>query len=420
MIEYKGKYAEAKVFLNMVEETAASQIMSLLNHPISENANPRFMPDTHAGAGCVIGTTMLVGNIVIPNLVGVDIGCGVFVFELGDKDINLVKLDNFIHNDISSGYNVNNKIDPLLHDNWYNIEADVEEISVKIKTAGFPKGGGNFERHKRALGSMGGGNHFFEIAKDSSGVNFLLIHSGSRKFGQEVALHHQKKAQNYVEEKHIHVDRNLSYLEGVDAREYLEDMLVAQHFAILNRIALAKCILDFLDFKMDCWDMFKSDKSFETVHNYIDHENNILRKGAVSAQLEERLMIPFNMLFGSFLCKGKGNADWNFSAPHGAGRLMSRKRAKVELNIEDFREEMYEAGVFSTCINKSTLDESPRAYKDAQEIEKLIEPTVEIIDHLEPIYNYKDSTVDESEEGKSYDRRMVEKYLDWREWRRYH
>jgi len=370
MIEVNGKFGNAKIFNDLVDETSLSQIYHLLSSPIAKNANIRIMPDIHAGAGCVIGSTFEIGDIVIPGVVGVDIGCGVLAINLGKIDIDFSALDNFIRNNIPSGFSVNN-----------NIEADVKidsgigkrmlDIAVKIEL--------DYGRDVRSLGTLGGGNHFIEIDKDENNNKWLLIHSGSRNFGLKIANYHQKKANESCGGKM----EGLAYLSGDMADEYYEDMKVAQEFAILNRVTMSKKIIDYLE--------VDSIEKIESVHNYINFDDGIVRKGAISAKEGEPVIIPLNMADGAIIGTGKGNEDWNFSAPHGAGRLMSRSKAKETINLEDFQKVMDDAGVWTSCVSKSTLDESPFAYKNADDILRYLEPTVDVTHRIYPIYNFKAS-----------------------------
>jgi len=360
MIELQGKYNMAKVFTDNVEQTAISQIINLLNQPFVDGANIRIMPDVHAGAGCVIGFTADLKDMVIPNLIGVDIGCGMLVIDITDLEISIKELDKFIHAEIPAGFDNHTEIktkyqgykDLLCYDELYKNQ-----------------------RFGLAIGTLGGGNHFIEV--DKSDKEYLIIHTGSRNMGKQVADYYQKIAiaQGTATQK------DLCYLTGADKDNYLHDMKICQEYAVENRKTIASIILD--HFKST----LKND--FTTVHNYVNFKDGIMRKGAVSAQAGERLIIPMNMRYGSLICVGKGNSDWNFSAPHGAGRIMSRGEAKRTLSLDDYTTTM--AGIYTTCVNQGTLDEAPMAYKPAEEIIANIGDAVEIVDIVKPIYNFKAS-----------------------------
>lgn len=357
MIELRGKYNNAIVYTDNIEQEAISQIITLLNQPFAEQNQIRFMPDVHAGKGCTIGFTMKMDKIVCPNLVGVDIGCGVLVTKLGNIDIDFEKLDRVIRERIPYGFNVHD------HQRPFHLEGLVMYDSLENK-----------DRVLKSLGTLGGGNHYIEINVDEHNDKYLVIHSGSRNLGVQVCEYYQKMAR----EKCTDATKELEYLTGQDYQNYLLDMRVAQRYAALNRLIMANAICRGMD-----WKVFGS---FQTFHNYIDEEGYV-RKGAVSARLGEKLIIPLNMRDGSLICVGKGNPDWNYSAPHGAGRILSRGKAKRELDLETFQNEMKD--VYSTCVDKARLDESPMAYKDYKEIISNIGDTVEIISHIKPLYNFK-------------------------------
>jgi RNA-splicing ligase RtcB len=392
-----------KIFAKTIEETARQQIEQFASLEAFKNSKIRVMPDVHSGAGCVIGFTADLGDKVIPNVVGVDIGCGMFAVNMGRLvDINLQAVDSFIRANIPSGMNVNNA--PLI---------TLEESRIEeLKCCGSLR---NVERLVNSVGSLGGGNHFIEIDVDeSTGENWLIIHSGSRNLGKQVAEIYQdiaiKKCNSQKEEiakvvseykaqgreKEIataiaalkaqkpKIPNDLCYLEGEDRENYLHDMRICQLFAEVNRRFIANAILFFL-FNND-FDTIEEMDCFTTMHNYID-DNNIVRKGAISAQEGEKLLIPINMRDGCILGVGKGNEDWNCSAPHGAGRLMSRSKAKETLTMEEYQNTMN--GIYTTSVCNETLDEAPQAYKPLEEITELIKPTVDIISILKPIYNFK-------------------------------
>lgn len=394
---------DVKIFAKTIEQEALDQIHALTEHPVSDGSKIRIMPDAHAGAGCTIGTTMTITDRVCPNLVGVDIGCGMLAVKLPTKNIDLAKLDKIIHTYIPAGFNIHNNpvVNPFV----------CAGLPSTLHCKSF-----NFYRAACSAGTLGGGNHFIEVSKDDSGWLWMIIHSGSRHLGLEIAKWYQqlawqdmtkpdvpeinkiieeyKKAgrENEISEAlakmkeerrkiKMFSNKDLAYLTGEHLQNYLDDMKTVQAYARINRETIANIILDRLH--LAPFDLF------HTIHNYIDVDNMILRKGAVSAQAGERLLIPMNMRDGSLLCQGKGNPDWNYSAPHGAGRLMSRSQARKSITMEAYRDSM--EGIHSTCINADTLDESPFAYKDMQEIMDCIEPTCEIVDVLKPIYNFKAS-----------------------------
>lgn len=404
MLELKGKYNSAKIYTNNIEETAISQIINLCNQKFSENSKIRIMPDVHAGAGCTIGTTMTLIDKVVPNLVGVDIGCGMLCInlKLNKKDIDLnnflQKADAVINNYIPCGQNIRKT------NHNFNNMINLNELNCKNYI--------NIDRAEKSIGTLGGGNHFIEIDENSKGELFLVIHSGSRYLGKQVAEHYQniaiKNINNNKEEKKLliqklkserrekeiqfelknisnkeKIPKDLCYLEGKDFENYLHDMDICQKYASINRFAIAVEILD--KFNIDLYS--NSDNFFTTIHNYIDIKNKILRKGAVSAQLHEKLIIPMNMRDGSLICVGKGNEDWNFSAPHGAGRIMSRSKAKEYVSLKEFKDSMN--GIYSTSVCESTIDESPMVYKPMQEIIDNVKDTVNIVDIIKPIYNFK-------------------------------
>lgn len=359
MLEIKGQYGkDCKIFIDEVEASAMSTIYSILNHPVSDGKKVRIMPDVHDGVDIVIGFTMPLGDMVNPNHIGVDIGCGVLTVELPDLQYSLQEIDERIRKVIPMGFFHRQEArisgDPLL---------GVEETCKRL--------GLDYGSVLKQIGTLGGGNHYIEIG-ESNGKYFLSIHSGSRNFGLQVCRYHAKQAQNH--------QKGYSYLAGDAMTEYMCDMKVAQEFAILNRRTMLCDILDAIGQKTIV-------SSFDTIHNYIDMRRMIIRKGAISAELGERVAIPMNMRDGVLICVGKGNEDWNYSAPHGAGRILSRSAAKRSVKIEDFIETMSE--VYSSSINESTLDESPFAYKDMNTIIECIKDTVDVVDIVKPILNIK-------------------------------
>lgn len=364
----KGEYNFAKVYTDEIEQTALDQVELLCNQAWTKGLQIRIMPDVHAGAGCTIGTTMEVKDYVVPNLVGVDIGCGMEVAKLKSQDIDLVKLDRFVRKKIPSGFSKRSTphklYTPLAEEQLAGLNA--QEIIVKA---------GGIEPFLASIGTLGGGNHFIELNKGRADEIYIVIHSGSRNFGLQVANYYQKIA----DERQPFADEGLAFLTGDTTKAYLHDMMIAQEFATLNRHAMMYDILQYLD--------VEPIETFTTIHNYIEPDTHILRKGAVSAKEGEKFIIPINMRDGSLICVGKGNKDWNYSAPHGAGRLMSRSQAKKNLSVDEFKKQM--EGIYTTSANISTLDESPMAYKGIDNIVNNIEPTADIIENIKPIYNFK-------------------------------
>lgn len=362
MISIKGKYTSAKIFTDIIEEEAKQQIKNVCDNIVFKNETIRIMPDVHAGQGCVIGfTATCSNNKIIPNLIGVDIGCGMLTAELGKVNIDLAILDEYILRNIPHGYNtnkVNTCTNMLLLDQIYNTCLDIKQVD-------------KLDYHFNSLGSLGGGNHFIELNKDDEDNVYMVIHSGARNFGHRVASYYQDIALSRTN------NGELSYLENNEAVAYKHNMKIAQKFASTNRYIMMRKILDFLN--------IAERSMFETVHNYID--NNIIRKGAISADKGEKVLIPLNMRDGSILATGKGNKDWLCSAPHGAGRVLSRTKAKKELSLDDFKTTMQ--GIYTSSISLSTLDEAPAAYKNKEDILNNIAETVEINAVLKPIYNFK-------------------------------
>ena len=362
MFELEGKYGTAKVFADRVEQTAMEQIQNLLNTPLAEDSQICIMPDCHAGAGCTIGLTMTIADKICPNLVGVDIGCGVIAARIQGVDrIDFETLDNVIRKYVPSGFSI--------HEEASYAELQDQPLHCKDSI--------DMYRAMRSVGTLGGGNHFIEIDKDSSGNFWLVIHTGSRKFGLDIANYYQRLAKETCNETSI--PKELAYLEGDNAENYLNDMKMAQKYAIMNRSYILRQICDNMGWMFD--------ESFTTEHNYIDFEGNILRKGAVRANHSEKLIIPMNMRDGSLICIGKGNDDWNCSAPHGAGRLMSRSEAKKTLDLDDFKKSM--EGIYTTCVSEETIDESPDVYKPLDSITRHLNQTAGVIDMLKPAYNFK-------------------------------
>lgn len=370
MFTIKGRYNIAQVYAENIEDGAIKQIETLCSQEFVKGSKIKIMPDAHSGAGCTIGTTMTIVDKVVPNLVGVDIGCGVEVIKLQNRHIDLQELDNLIYDKIPCGFNVRER------EHKYSSAIDLSNLKCKDKV--------NLARAKRSIGTLGGGNHFIEANKDSNGNLYIVVHSGSRHLGHEVASLYQKLAfqacdRNSKAKGEVAIPKALTYLSGELFLNYMHDMQLVQHFADLNRKAMINEIIEGL--KLDIIDQFT------TVHNYIDTDWMILRKGAVSARKSEKLLIPINMHDGSLICIGKGNPDWNFSAPHGAGRIMSRTQARQALTLTQYKELMQ--GIFTTSVNKDTLDECPLAYKPMEDIMKHIGETADIIDRIQPLYNFK-------------------------------
>lgn len=397
MIELSGKYSSAKVFTDVIEPDAISQIITLCSQELSKDSKIRIMPDVHSGTGCTIGTTVTITDKAVPNMVGVDIGCGMETVKIKEKHIELQKLDKLIYEKIPSGFGIRNTphryAEKIPLENLYCIE----HIDL--------------EKAEKSIGTLGGGNHFIEADKASDGSIYIVVHSGSRHLGVEVAKYYQNEAykrlnktsksdidelvarlksegktkniqqeiKKLVNTKTTNIPKHLAYAEGELFEQYIHDMKIVQEFALVNRQAMITEIIKGMKLHIT--------EQFSTIHNYIDTDNMILRKGAVSAQNGEKLIIPINMRDGSLICTGKGNPDWNFSAPHGAGRLMSRGQAKQSFTVSEYKKQM--KGIYSTSINSSTLDECPMAYKNINDILENISDTVTVDDIIKPIYNFK-------------------------------
>lgn len=401
MLEIKGKVNTAICYAKVIEDEAINQIRRMCDNDMTAGSKIRIMPDVHAGKGCTIGTTMTIVDKAVPNVVGVDIGCGMYTVNLGKGEIDFEKLDEACHF-IPSGMNV-----------W---EGRQERFDLtKLQCYRNLK---DTRRLERSLGTLGGGNHFIEVDEAEDGIKYLIIHSGSRNLGKQVAELYQKLAvdldrgygeyfekrdeiirtykeqgrrkeiQGALKELHFQVYEsqpsmpdNLCYLSGKYLEDYLHDIVVCQSFARRSREKMAEIILERTG-------MTGAD-GFHTIHNYIDTDEMILRKGAIAAHKGEKVLIPINMRDGSVLAVGKGNPEWNYSAPHGAGRIMSRTKAKNELSLDQYKEEM--AGVYTTSVNENTLDEAPMAYKSLEDIIDVIRESVDVIDVMKPIYNFKAS-----------------------------
>lgn len=376
MIQIKGKYNTATVFIDELDDVTKEQIQTMVNHPAFAKTRIAIMPDTHAGKGSVIGFTMRMNGYVIPNIVGVDIGCGMLAYNMGKQDIDLKSFDEFIKENVPSGFNI--------HKVYPDQCSITSEFLMRLKTTCL-KTNQSIERVLFSMGTLGGGNHFIELDKAPNDDIWFVIHTGSRNFGLQIANWHQDKARNLAKTMFLEEDKykDLEYLPlDFGGRDYSLDMFTAQTYASENREMIAQIILKKF-FKPG--NMAKD--RIETIHNYISFTDNIVRKGAVSAQLNERLIIPFNMRDGIAICKGKGNLKYNFSAPHGAGRILSRNKAKATLSLDEFKKSM--EGIYSSCINQGTLDESPMAYKDMNIILDNIKDTVDVEFLMKPIYNFK-------------------------------
>ena len=397
MFEVAGRYNTAKIFTDNADSESISQVVELCNQPYTAGSQIRMMPDIHAGAGCTIGTTMTIKDKISPNLVGVDIGCGMLTVRIQEREVDFKKLDEVINREIPSGFSIHStpvpsaaRIQPLLKQIRANVDINRALCSIQ---------------------SLGGGNHFIELDKDNEGALYLIVHTGSRHLGVEIAKYYQEagyKALNvtstaeikslvsalkeagrqqeiafalaqYKADHETNIPKSLAYVEGNLLADYLNDAHIARKFAEINRSAIAGAIVSAMEWhQIEC---------FETIHNYIDLDQMVLRKGAVSSKKGERLLIPINMRDGCLICIGKGNPDWNYSAPHGAGRLMSRAQAKDSLNLNEFKREM--EGVYSTSVCRATLDEAPIAYKNMDEILANIKPTATVEKIIKPIYNFK-------------------------------
>jgi len=365
MIELNGKHNTAKVFTDTAETSAITQIQHLLDQEFVAGSKIRVMPDAHAGMGCTIGTTMTIVDKVVPNLVGVDIGCGMETALLADKRLELGQLDKAIHQYIPSGF------DTRTTPHHFNDEIDLTALRCAKHV--------DLNRAVLSIGSLGGGNHFIELDKDEEGGLYLVVHSGSRNLGKQVCDHYQNAAADSLGRTGKGADRVLAYVEGSLFDDYLFDMAIIQRYADLNRRAIMK--------EMQKRVKFRVAEQFTTVHNYIDLESMILRKGAISAKAGERVLIPMNMRDGSLICVGKGNADWNYSAPHGAGRVMSRTAAKERITLTQYEKAMQ--GIYSSTVNRNTIDEAPFAYKPMEEILANIGETAEVAKTIRPLYNFK-------------------------------
>lgn len=382
MFEIPGKYNKAKIYATTVDSASYAQVLKMCNTEKLKNSRIAMMPDMHAAEGCTVGTSLTIGEYVNPAFVGGDIGCGMQVFGLKDDTVDFVKLDNCIREKIPSGAAIYER--SILDVNEVQLESLHCYDSIRRETV------------MRSFGTLGGGNHFIEMARGTDDKLYLIIHSGSRRLGRDVALYHQEQA--FFEQHGIDGEQarkkkiktsdiksaihpNDCFLSGKNLQKYLQDMDIAITYAMKSRIYMGDVIINTLGLTVT--------DHFATIHNYIDTSAGVLRKGAVSSQCGERLLIPINMRDGSLLCVGKGNDEWNCTAPHGSGRIMKRSEAKKSFSLEEYQKEM--EGIFTTSVGESTLDESPMAYRRIDEILDTIEPTAEVIDILSPVYNFKAS-----------------------------
>jgi RNA-splicing ligase RtcB len=385
VILFEGKYNTAKVHTFSIEESAANQIRTIVNNPNFTHCTVVVMPDVHAGADCVVGLTIYYPvefGLISPNLIGVDIGCGVGVLPLGDISIDFKKLDEFIYANIPNGKGG-------IYKDLKNLSGvDGDTIKEIRKTSS--KIGLDPDTSLKSIGTLGGGNHFIEIDKDISGCCYLVLHSGSRKFGFDICNYHQAKAVKSRQEKGTNKDLS-GLTSDTDIKEYLGDMRLGQEFAMLNRLVMISKIYEFITGRKQPVEKIRSDSEyFESVHNYISFTDNVLRKGAISAHRDEKVVIPLNMAAGCILGTGRGNDEWNWSAPHGAGRIMSRGQAKRTISLDEYERAM--GHVYSTSVNVHTIDEAPGAYKSPGEIISTIQDTVEIKSIIIPKYSFKASS----------------------------
>lgn len=405
MFTIKGKYNTANVYADVYEPQVIDQITSIVNHPASVGGPIAIMPDTHSGKGSVIGYTQVLGDRVCPNIVGVDIGCRISVYKLAKRaKIDFNKLDACIHTYVPSGSNV--------HHLYYSNEQSVQLIE-QLRCRSYI---GDVTYYHRSIGTLGGGNHFIEIDVDDCGNYYLVIHTGSRSLGCSVCNYYMRtnnmlnyfslreeklklinrlkgeKRYSEIQTRLVEIDRlskimandtkindPLNYITGENMRDYLHDVDIVQKWAAVNHAEIASTILDTM--KWDVVDQFSS------IHNYIDVENNIIRKGAIAANKGQKIIVPINMAFGSLICTGKGNAEMNMSAPHGAGRLMSRTAAREQITMQQFERSMQ--GIYSTCVDEHTIDEAPMAYKPFSAIEHYLSNTATIDNVIKPVYNFK-------------------------------
>lgn len=396
MREVIGKHNTAKIFTDVVDDASIAQVKELCDQEFCAGSRIRLMPDIHAGAGCTVGTTMTIKDKVVPNLVGVDIGCGMETVKIKEDNLDMVRLDRVIRERVPAGFEVR----AAAHK--YADRVDLREMRCADRV--------DINRARNSVGTLGGGNHFIEVDRDDEGKLYIVVHSGSRHLGLEVAKHYQEagykkisdqsdgleklieelkaagrqreiqqEIKKYKSEYQCDIPKALAYVDGSLFDDYIHDMKIVQKFAEINRQAMIDEIMSGMEVHVD--------EQFTTIHNYIDTDSMILRKGAVSAKRGEILLIPINMRDGSIIGVGKGNKDWNCSAPHGAGRLMSRAKAKEKFTVSEFERQM--DGIYTTSVNQETLDECPMAYKSMDAITENIGPTVDILKIIKPVYNFK-------------------------------
>lgn len=396
MKEVIGKYNTAKIFTDVVDDASIAQVKELCDQEFCTGSRIRLMPDIHAGAGCTVGTTMTIKDKVVPNLVGVDIGCGMETVTIKEDNLDMVRLDRVIRERVPAGFEVR----AVAHK--YADRVDLREMRCADRV--------DINRARNSVGTLGGGNHFIEVDRDDEGKLYIVVHSGSRHLGLEVAKHYQEagykkisdqsdgleklieelkaagrqreiqqEIKKYKSEYQCDIPKALAYVDGSLFDDYIHDMKIVQRFAEINRQAMMDEIVSGMGVHVE--------EQFTTIHNYIDTDSMILRKGAVSAKRGEILLIPINMRDGSIIAVGKGNEDWNCSAPHGAGRLMSRAKAKEKFTVSEFERQM--DGIYTTSVNQETLDECPMAYKSMDAITVNIGPTVDILKIIKPVYNFK-------------------------------
>lgn len=393
MFEIVGKYNRAVVYANMIDPDSYAQVLRMCNTPELAGSSIRMMPDTHASSGCTVGTSLTFDKRVNPAFVGDDIGCGMQVYRLGDREIDFARLDDVVRELVPSGPHIHEHANPK-----------IKEIPLKSLHCFAHV---RYDVVRRSYGTLGGGNHFIEVDRDDDGTLYLIIHSGSRRLGRDVASYHKVQAfftacgidPVEAEKKKIRpreVKTNIiigqCFLEGAQLERYLHDMDIAVNYAAGSRRVTGETIIDAMGLRVD--------DSFTTIHNYIDLGDRVLRKGAVRAAAGERLIIPINMKDGSLLCRGRGNPDWNCTAPHGAGRVLRRSEAKETVTLEEFQLEM--EGIYTTSVNESTIDESPMAYRRIDDILDVIDPTAEVLSIIKPVYNFKASRPsgnDETDDG---------------------
>jgi RNA-splicing ligase RtcB len=377
-IRIEGEHNWAIAYARAMDENCRNLVLQYLNHPLFADTKVRIMPDVHFGREALVGFTATSNEYVIPSLIGVDIGCGINAYKLERENIACDKLDKYIRKHIPAGRKLHPSVCESLEaayeyvgDGGMSFGKFKEKIAIFATKLKIPE-----ERIWASLGTLGGGNHFIEIDRDEDQSLWLLIHTGSRNFGLQVATYHQKLAQEKTPE-----ESNIKFLSGIAAEEYMADMIFAQFYARVNRALIAYQIgCNFLKISRDRL------MAIESVHNYIDFEHKIIRKGAISAQRDEPLVIPFSMADGAVIGVGKGNGEWNYSAPHGSGRKLSRSQAK-ELSLDQYQKQM--KGIWSSCVNERTLDESPMAYKSSKDILDFVEDTLSVTHRLQPVYNFK-------------------------------